>query len=336
MLYGLILRLRHLAYDKGWKKVSKSPVPTLCVGNLTVGGTGKTPHTEMILRHLMYSDAWAFRPLAVLSRGYKRSSKGYQAVPPDGSAALYGDEAVQIARKFPAVAVAVDRNRAEGCRKLADAGAELIVLDDAFQYRALAPDRSLLLVDFYRPVFRDKLLPFGRLRDLPSRLRRADIVIVSKCPSDLDGEEKRQWRRQLKLEDRQHLFFTTLRYSDPVPVFPEGDPRYAYSRRVVLFTGIANDAPLRSYLSDRYKIAARLRFPDHHKYGRADIRSLSAAIKANPTACLMTTEKDAQRIRDLKKVPEALRERMFYLPVEAVFFSPEEEAAFGEALMEGL
>lgn len=343
MLYGLVLRLRHLAYDKGWKKSAAASVPTLCVGNVTVGGTGKTPHTELILRTLIHSDEWAFRPLGMLSRGYKRKSKGYQVVPLDGTAADYGDEPVQIARKFPAVAVAVDKDRAEGCERLAEAGSELIVLDDAFQYRKLKASKNIVLVDFYRPVYKDRLLPFGRLRDLPSRLQKADIVIVTKCPGDLEEGERQLWCKDLKLKDGQKLFFTTLKYNAPVPVFPEGDMRYAYSQRLILFTGIANDAPLRGYLSDRYKIVDRLQFPDHHKYSRADVRKLAAAVRENPTACLMTTEKDAQRIVDAfssgrraRPDRESLRQRMFYLPVEAAFFTPEEEQAFAAALTIGL
>ena len=336
MLYGLYLRLRHLAYDKGWKKAESASVPTVCVGNVTVGGTGKTPHTELILKTLLYSDAWSFKPLAVLSRGYRRKSKGFQLGPQDGSAALYGDEPLQLARTFPSVAVAVDKDRVEGCRRLTETGTQLIVLDDAFQYRRLRPGVSIVLVDYYRPVFRDHLLPWGHLRDLPQRVRKADIVIVTKCPAFLEEEERAQWRNNLKLLPSQKLFFTTLRYGSPVPVFPEGDARFAYAQRLVLFTGIANDAPLRSYLSDSYKLVRCLRFPDHHKYTRADVRQLSGAIKDNPTACLMTTEKDAQRIVDVKKVPEELRQRMFYMPVEAAFLSPEEETAFTEALMEGV
>lgn len=332
MLYGLILSIRHLAYDKGWKKSGKASVPTICVGNITVGGTGKTPHTELILRLLSHSDRWAFRPLGMLSRGYRRKTKGYWQVPMDGSASLYGDEPVQIARKFPDVAVAVCKNRLEGCRKLAESGAELIVLDDAFQYRKLQADKNVVLIDFNRPVHKDRLLPWGRLRDLPSRLKKADIVIVTKCPASLEADEMRQWEQDLKLSGDQWLFFTTLRYGAPTPVFPEGDARYTYSRRLILFTGIAHDTPLRSYLSDTYKIVDRLSFPDHHKYSKADVRRLSAAVKATPTACLMTTEKDAQRIRDARDVPETLRQRMFYLPVEAAFFTLEEEAAFSEAL----
>ena len=342
MFYGLILRIRHLFYDKGWKKSVKADVPTLCVGNVTVGGTGKTPHTEMILRTLIHSDEWAFRPLGVLSRGYKRKSKGYQAVPMDGKAALYGDEPVQIARKFPGVAVAVDKNRVEGCARLASSGSELIVLDDAFQYRKLRASKSIVLVDYYRPVFKDRLMPWGRLRDLPSRIRKAEIVVVTKCPTDLDQREREQWRKDLRLLENQKLFFTTLRYGTPVAIFPEGDQRYAYSQRLILFTGIANDAPMRSYLSDTYKIVDRFSFPDHHKYTRADVGKLASAVKDYPTACLMTTEKDAQRVVDAfesgrsRPAWASLRQRMFYLPVEAAFLSSEEESAFADALLEGL
>ena len=336
MLYGLYLRLRHLAYDKGWKKAESASVPTICVGNVTVGGTGKTPHTELLLKTLLHSDEWSFKPLAVLSRGYKRKSKGFQLVSPDGSADLYGDEPLQIARKFPSVTVAVDKDRVEGCRMLAEAGTQLIVLDDAFQYRKLRPGVSIVLVDYYRPVHKDRLLPWGRLRDFPSRLKEADIVIVTKCPASLEEDEREQWRKDLGLLPSQKLFFTTLCYSDPVPVFPEGDTRYAYAHRLVLFTGIANDAPLRSYLSDTYKLIKCLRFPDHHRYGRSDVRQLSAAIRENPTACLMTTEKDAQRIVDVKNVPDTLRERMFFIPVQADFLSAEEQAAFREALLAAL
>ena len=337
MIYRLILALRHLAYDKGWKKRVRPAVPTLCVGNVTVGGTGKTPHTELLLRRLLQSDRWAYANLAVLSRGYKRKSKGFQVVTRESSAAFAGDEPLQIARKFPAVTVAVDKNRIRGCEKLvADNQAQLIVLDDAFQYRKLQATQSIVLVDWNRPVFQDKLLPWGRLRDLPSRLQKADILIVTKCPAEVDDWTRQEWRRRLKLSAGQQLFFTTVAYATPEAVFPEADPRYTYASRLVLVSGIANDAPLRSYLSDTYKIARRLAFPDHHKFTRADIRALKAAVRENPTACLMTTEKDAQRLRDVPKVPLEIRQRLFYLPIEARFLSPEEDEAFTQTLLSKL
>ena len=334
MLYGTLLAIRHFFYDKGWKKPQEASVPTVCIGNITVGGTGKTPHTEMVLRRLLKSDDWAYSNLAVLSRGYKRKSKGFQLVPRDGTALLYGDEPLQIAKKFPSVTVAVDKNRIRGCEQLKDA--HLIVLDDAFQYRKLRASLNIVLVDYNRPVHKDSLLPWGRLRDLKSRMKAADIVIVTKCPAYLDDWERSQWVKYLRLTPEQKLFFTTFTYGAMEPVFPEGDARYTYSKRLVLFTGIANDAPLRSFLSDTYKIVRRIGFPDHHKYTRADIGTLSSAVKEFPTACLVTTEKDAQRIVDAKKVPDELRLRMFQIPVEASFLTPEEDAAFTETLLQKL
>ena len=230
MLYRIILALRHFAYDKGLKKVRQASVPTVCVGNITVGGTGKTPHTEMILRQLLQSDNWAYRNIAVLSRGYKRRSKGFQLVPRDGSAILYGDEPAQMAHKFPSVTVAVDKNRVRGCKKLTEAEenkADIIVLDDAFQYRKLASTLSIVLVDYNRPVNKDHLMPWGRLRDLPSRLRKASAVILTKCPPYLDEWEKTQWRKQLGLKPEQPLFFTTVSLRPRRTGFPGGrSPRH--------------------------------------------------------------------------------------------------------------
>ena len=323
MIYGLVLRIRHLLYDKGWKKSFSAQVPTVCVGNITVGGTGKTPHVELLLRLLLA----AGKQPAVLSRGYKRKLKGFQQVPADGTAALYGDEPVQIAHKFPEVPVAVDKDRVHGCGQLA-AKASCIVLDDAFQYRRLRATLNIVLVDYNRPVFKDCLLPWGRLRDLPGRLKAAQVVIVTKCPAELSAQEREAWQKDLHLSPEQQLFFTTLQYGTPLPVFPEADAHYLYAKQCTVLTGIANDAPLRSYLSDTYKIGQHLQFPDHHAYSKADLRTIGRAIQASATSCLFTTEKDAQRLRDCKNVPQSIRERLFYIPVEAAFLTGEEQAAF--------
>ena len=370
MIYRLVLGVRHLLFDKGWKKSYKADVPTICVGNITVGGTGKTPHTEMILRMLLRSDDWAYSDIAVLSRGYKRKTKGFQKVGRDGTALLFGDEPLQVAKKFPAVTVAVDKDRVEGCRFLAHPEelqtskkartcldktvpeADLIVLDDAFQYRRLRSDINIVLVDCNRPVQKDKLMPWGKLRDLPSRLKDADIIIVTKCPSYLDEWEKGKWAKQLGVHDystatctgvrklrkgqekTQTVLFSTIGYEPMVPVFPEeADSRFIYAQRLILFTGIAKDTPLRAYLSDRYKEVKRFCFPDHHKYSTADIRKVYAAIKEFPTACVATTEKDAQRIVDTKKVPETLRQRLFQVPIKIQFLTPQEKEIF-ETMLE--
>lgn len=349
MIYKLILALRNARY-KGGRHSVKAPVPTVCVGNITVGGTGKTPHSEMILRLLLDSERWGSLNLALLSRGYKRRSKGFQEVSYNGTATLYGDEPLQIKRKFPPVTVAVCKDRVKGCQALADAGSQLILLDDAFQYRKLKADLNIVLSPFDRPVTEDTLLPSGRLRDLPGRLYEADIVIVTKCPYVLEAQEKDDMARTLGFssydpetcvavrESRRNagtsclLLFTGIQYDRPVPVFGQADGRYIYSHKLVLFSGIADDTPLRNYLSDNYKIVERLHFPDHHAYTGADLRALRTAMRRNPTAAFITTEKDAQRLRDMAKMPQELRDRMFYLPISVDFQTDRERALFTEKL----
>ena len=366
--YYLTLKLRHFCYDHGICKVSTSEVPSICVGNITAGGTGKTPHTEMILRTLLKSDDWAYEDIAVLSRGHRRSSGGFQLVSREGSVKEYGDEPLQIKKKFPGVTVAVDRNRVKGAdilchpeklktekraRRCADAElahADLIVLDDAFQYRSLKANINIILVDYNRPTYKDSLLPFGRLRDLPERLSAADMIIVSKCPAYLEEEEKARWAQSFGMKDYDPetcrgtfkdgsvklLLFTTIWYSSLQPVFEEADPRYAYSQKLILFSGIAKDTPLRMYLSDEHKIVKRFRFEDHHKYTRFDIRKICKAVRTYPTAVVATTEKDCQRVLDFKDMPSELKVRLFQVPIEVGFLSEHEKGVFEETLLGAL
>ena len=366
--YWLSLKLRHFFYDSGLRKVSSADVPTICIGNITVGGTGKTPHTEMLIRTLLQDEEWGSRSIAVLSRGYKRKTKGFQQVTSDGTALAYGDEPLQIKKKFPGITVAVDKSRTEGCDFLAHPdklqttkkgkkcidkdlpAADLIILDDAFQHRALRPTLSIVLVDYNRPIFKDHLLPMGRLRDLPERIAAADIVIVSKCPNDVNAWEKCTWAENLGIRNfdaascsgtrrngkKQHIFFSTITYDAAEAVFPEGNPRYIYTNRLVLFSGIANDAPLLSYLSSDYKIVRHFKFPDHHKFSRADINTIASAAKEFPTSVIMTTEKDCQRIRDCHKIKEELKQRMFYSPIKTAFLTENEKEKFITALKDGL
>lgn len=366
--YWLTLKLRHFFYDSGLKKVSKADVPTICIGNITVGGTGKTPHTEMLLRTLLQDEEWGGKNIAVLSRGYKRKTKGFQQVTSDGSAIAYGDEPLQIKKKFLGVTVAVDSSRVEGCdflvypekletskkgRKCIDknlAASDLIILDDAFQHRALKPTLSIVLVDYNRPVFNDHLLPFGKLRDLPGRIAAADIVIVSKCPNEVNAWDKCTWAENLGIRNfdasscsgtrrngkKQHLFFSTITYDTAEAIFPEGNPRYIYTNRLILFSGIANDAPLLSYLSSNYKIVRHFRFPDHHKFSKGDMNTIASAAREFPTAVIMTTEKDCQRVRDCHKIKEELKQRMFYSPIKTVFLTENERENFIAALKAGL
>lgn len=348
--YWLALKARHLMFDCGLRKVSKTQVPSICVGNIAVGGTGKTPHTEMIIRMLQSDDDWACRNIAVLSRGYKRKTRGFQQVTAEGSARDFGDEPLQIKKKFPAVTVAVDKSRKEGCSFLTDPQtlltskkarrcldkdlpkADLIILDDAFQHRSVKASVSIVLIDYSRPLFKDHLMPLGRLRDLPERISAADIIIVTKCPPDLNAWEKSQWTEALGVKDGQHIFFTKTCYDVPMPVFTEGDQRYVYSKKLVLFSGIADDTPLRHYLSSDYKIVRHLKFPDHHKFSRSDVREIEKAAGGYPTAVVMTTEKDCQRLRDCRKISDTMKLRMFYTPIKSEFLSEQDKEAFTSVL----
>ena len=235
----------------------------------------------------------------------------------------------------------VDKDRVEGCNILSgcsEAGgtrmsgqdADLIILDDAFQYRRLKADVDIVLMDYGRPVYKDHLLPLGRLRDLPRRIRKADIVIVTKCPAYLD-----EWRQGMITENLGFdgdLFFTKTSYEPLAPVFAEGDQRYVHSQRLILFSGIANDTPMYRYLGDTYRIVRHLKFGDHHRFTASDIRKIEKAAEKYPTAVIVTTEKDSQRIADCRNIPASLKERMFKLPIRADFLSEEEAEKFISAL----
>jgi len=363
--YYLALKMRRRKYRDGRHSVS-AEVPTIALGNVTVGGTGKTPHTELVLRTLLSMPDHGH--LAVLSRGYKRRSKGFQQVVPDGTAEFYGDEPLQMKRKFPEVTVVLERDRVTGCKYLRHPdfvkvltrnrgcrhkdfpAADVIVLDDAFQYCKLKPTLSVVLVDSSRPVFEDRLLPLGHLRDLPERLYEADMIIVTKCPTYTTDMDKELWAEKLGLKDfsladcaamtpsgkQVWLLFSTIGYCEPEPVFPEGDRRYTYGERTVMFTGIANDIFFRQFLSGSYQIQDRMEFPDHHKYSRSDMAAIDAMAKRYPTSLVATTEKDAQRVMDVKDVPQGLRERMFYVPIEVSFLTDEETAVWRRVLTEAI
>lgn len=366
--YYLTLKIRHALYDTGVFKVHKCSIPTICVGNIAAGGTGKTPHTEMIVRTLLASQDWAHKQIAVLSRGHKRNSSGFQQVGVDDSASFVGDEPLQIKRKFPEVTVAVDRTRVEGCDfllnpdKLATSPkakscvnkdikkADLIILDDAFQYRSLEAYFNIILVDYNRPPCKDRLLPFGRLRDLPERLRHADILLVTKCPPFMDNWEKIEWARTLGIKNynpdtctgidvygkQKTILFTTIKYCPLEPVFKDSDKHYIYSHNLILVSGIASDTPLKRYLSDTYRIVKHFKFSDHHKYRSWDIRSILNATRRWPTAIIATTEKDSQRLRNYGNMPEELKQRIFETPIEVEFLSEHEKEIFQKTLLDAL
>jgi len=264
-------------------------VPTVVVGNLALGGTGKTPHVELVLRAME-----GIAPLATLSRGYGRKSTEFLEVQPHHPASDVGDEPLQLKRKFPMAHVFVGADRIRAIRSIVQRVPELkaVVLDDAFQHRRLKASLNILLTTWQRPWCGDALLPAGRLRDLPSRSKAAQIVIVTKCPALPSAEERKRWRERLELLPEQDLFFSGIQYEDP---------QIAPDRAVLLFTGIADPQPLLEHVHSWGGVVEHIPFPDHHAFTSADVERLAERYTkfAPGPKTLLTTEKDAMRLRSV-------------------------------------
>ncbi|MFB0973162.1 MAG: tetraacyldisaccharide 4'-kinase [Bacteroidales bacterium] len=330
--YFITLKIRHSIYDHNPKKSESFSIPVISVGNVTAGGTGKTPMVEEIIRILQDS-----KRLAVVSLGYKRKKRGMIFVKEEDSAKDVGDEPLQIKRKFPNVTVVVCKNRNKAIHALLEQDPllrpEEIIMDDALQYLKVKPSKSIVLVDYNRPSYSDSLLPFGKLRDLPERVRKADAVVVTKCPEWVDEWEKEKWRKRLRLKASNPLIFSKICYCKMKPVWPEvADNRYIYSKEAAVFTGIASDKTLKLHLLGDYKVVATREFGDHHIFDKGDLKSIETMAKAYPLSILVTTEKDSFRLQDCTDVPIALKVRTFYIPIKVDYLSEDEKAAFEEIL----
>ncbi len=314
--YYFTLAFRHFLFDNSFLKSHKAEVPVISLGNITAGGTGKTPHTEYFIKNLSKD----YR-VAVLSRGYGRKSKGFKIVEVSDTPLDCGDEPLQIKKKFQEILVAVDENRKRGIDMLLSLFPEerpdLIILDDAYQHRWITPSVNILLIDYNRPISKDKLLPFGMLRDLPSRSRKADIVIITKCPGEPDIEEQQMLRKREGVRDYQSLFFSLIEYGDPLPVFKEADKRYAYSKFAIVLTSIANPTPLYYFVRNSNKVINdKLEFSDHHNFTKLDVIRINRWAANHPKCGIYTTEKDAQRLVHLDKLSDEVKKRFFYVPIE--------------------
>lgn len=331
LLYGLGVSLRNFLFDKGMLTSRKFPLPVICIGNISVGGTGKTPHTEYLIRLLRENCH-----IAVLSRGYKRKSKGFVLAQPDTPIEAIGDEPFQMSRKFPDIYVAVDRDRCHGISQLTDGvtapGTEAVLLDDAFQHRYVSPGLNILLIDYHRPIQQDKLLPAGRLRESSSGRKRADILIISKCPPCLSTEERQRFRSELSLLPHQSLYFTTLAYGKLHPLFAQMPKRaleeIAPEEYLLVVTGIASPAPLLEELSRHTRHVHPLTFGDHHDFDETDLRRIEAMFLRlpGPQKSIVTTEKDAARLIAHPKLSETLKPHFYVLPIEIRFLNHEEES----------
>ena len=326
-LYGLGVKFRNTLFDIGVLKSRDFQIPIISVGNITVGGTGKTPHVEYLVRLL--KDQFH---VAVLSRGYKRKSKGFVLASTKTAMPEIGDEPYQMKQKFPKVTVAVDKNRCQGIDLLADNDKHLdvILLDDAFQHRYVKPGINILLVDYHRLIIYDKLLPAGRLREPMTGKNRADIVIVTKCPTTLKPMEYRVITRAMNLYPYQHLYFTTLEYDELRPMFPQTPKKMTMSqladKNVLLLSGIASPEQMEHDLSPLSPNLVPLTFSDHHQFKQKDIQLINETFAAMPAPKLIiTTEKDATRLQLAETLSDEVRKNLYVLPVRIKFMQEQED-----------
>ena len=347
-LYGLGVRLRNACYDAGILKSRAFPMPVISVGNITVGGTGKTPHVEYLIR-LLQDDFH----IAVLSRGYKRKTSGYLKADSQSTASDIGDEPFQMKQKFPGITVAVDRQRVHGIEQLTadDSLLDAILLDDAFQHRHVKPGINILLVDYHRLITSDKLLPAGRLREPVQGKKRADIVIITKCPQDLKPMDFRVLTKTMDLYPYQQLFFTTMAYDSLCPVFESSLPLDAQSslspatdnrrssllssHHVLLLTGIASPQHLVNDLKPYAAKLSQLVFPDHHDFTPSDVERINQTFAALPSPrMIVTTEKDAARIKNLTGLSDDVRQHLYALPIRIQFLQPKEQQLFNQTIID--
>jgi tetraacyldisaccharide 4'-kinase len=327
MLYGLAVRVRHALYDLGALRAQEYDIPVVCVGNLTVGGTGKTPVCEFIISRLAEE-----YNIALLSRGYGRRTKGYLEVLSERSWRDTGDEPRQIKLKFPDTVVAVCEDRREGIRRIREEHPEvnLILMDDGFQHRRVEAWVNVVLMDYTRPIYHDHLLPWGRLRDVASQLHRANFVIATKCPAEPKPLDLRIVKKHLALYPYQSLYFTTMTAGAPVALFCETVPqRPTDGAKVIAMAGIGNPAPFVVSLRERYNVVGQLIYEDHHPYRTGDLDRMRRALaEAGGEAVIVTTEKDAVKLTGRRRIPDAIAERLYYMPVSVSFIDMQEEANF--------
>ena len=323
-LYGLGVGIRNYLFDAEILKSKSYSIPVISVGNITVGGAGKTPHVEYLIDLLRDE-----MQVAVLSRGYKRKSRGYVVADENTTMRDIGDEPFQIKQKFEGVYVAVDKDRCHGIDHLISdedtKEVEVILLDDAFQHRYVKPGVNILLVDYHKFINYDKLLPAGRLREPQSAKVRADIVIVTKCPKNLNPIDYRVLSKAMDLKAFQQLYFTTLSYCDLKPIFNGGDTvplNEIMGENILLLTGIASPEHLQVDIME-YTRGVKLEtmaFSDHHNFTERDVERINERFAAMPSPKrIITTEKDQVRLFYLEGLSEEVKQNIYALPIKVEF-----------------
>ncbi len=324
LLYGLAVFIRHWLFDVGIIPSKGYPIPVIGVGNITVGGTGKTPMVEYLIRLL--SDKYK---IATLSRGYGRKSKGYFVADQYSGSKEIGDEPLMYFQKFKnKVTVAVDENRREGIENLMqdNTDLEVVILDDSFQHRYVKPGINILLTDYYNLYPNDHLLPVGRLRDLKRAAAKADIIIVTKTDKVMSPILSRGIERMIKPLPHQQLFFSYLKYGKPQPAHGLELPEIKkdFPSVVVLFTGIANPWPLQDYLISKCRELINLDFPDHHEFKKRDVDAIIKTFEEQFTRnkILLTTEKDMMRLLKSPYFSRFKNFPLYYIPIEVRMHKP--------------
>ena len=327
--YGAGVWLRNTAFDMGVLPQEEFDVPVVSVGNITVGGTGKTPHVEYIIEKL-----YSRYHVAVLSRGYKRKTKGFILASNNSTPRDIGDEPYQIYRKYSAmITLAVCESRRKGIRELLriDPEIDLILLDDGFQHRYVQPKVNIVLVDYNLPPYDDRLMPLGTLREPARNVLRADIVVVTKCPTDITAMDIRMVKKNLGLFPYQGLFFSNIRYADPIPVYPVQSPQLTSLQwlreddAVLCLTGIATPKPLVRYLRHYTTNLKVMHFDDHHDFTRSDFNDIFKVYNGleGKRKFIITTEKDAVRIMNNPYYPPTKRNCIYYIPMKVGFLELE-------------
>ena len=319
ILYGIGVAFRNALYQYNFLNSIKFGVPVISVGNLTVGGAGKTPHVEYLIRLLD-----PYLEVATLSRGYKRKTKGFVEVKPFHTAQVAGDEPVQFKRKYPQVDVYVDESRVFGIPRIMMQKPEtqVVILDDAFQHLSVKPGKNILLTEFDRPFTTDWLLPSGRLRESRAAYKRADTIIVTKCPIDLQESDRQKMIEEIAPLPSQSIFFTYYDYHDPYHLF-DANRRLKLDDGVdvLLVSGIARTDYLLDYLEPKVRTIKTLEFEDHHDYTPVDVGTIERhykSLKGN-TAIVLTTEKDAIRLQAHRQRLKEMNIEVFALPLEVKF-----------------
>lgn len=330
-LFELGTYIRNWMFEKGYlEQVSfEDKVAVISVGNIAVGGTGKTPHIEYLIRLLQRNDVG---PIAVLSRGYKRKSKGFVLAAPGKTAVQLGDESYQLHRKFPNVIVAVDEKRVHGIQELLklDNRPNVILLDDAFQHRYVKPGMNIVLTSYTRILYKDMVLPAGRLRESQESVKRADLLIVTKCPNALRDEETTELNAKLPTRLDQPILFSAYQYASLINLETNEPETIDPTSQVLVVAGIADPSVMVDYVQKHYRLMDTLIYSDHHRFSAKDIKHIHQRLDdlnsngfcsqtAKSSSVIITTEKDAARIVDHPSVTSELRSRVYYLPTEVFF-----------------